>query len=775
MTQVFISYSRKDIEFVERLASDLQSAGLVVWYDLSGLEGGTRWGIEIQSAIENSQFFLAVLSPNSLNSKWVQREFLFAESCNLKVIPLQYLPCRLPMWLLDLQLIDLQGKNYTPNFERLLKALGVQRQVVEPQNKVKVEAEIKDREVQQEKERRLKDEEQRRKQAERDEIKAKMEAEAIERQTRQEQQKRLKAEEQGRKQAEKKQRNASNRARRAEVWQKWKPRLPRLAGWGVLGILLITAGFLAPGFMRGLQTSPQPTPPSILYSTSTLSPETAPMPISGYKWLRPADMMWMMPVPAGNYSMGGGAQEAYALCQKYSNKCEESWFTDANPAHSVTLDEFWIDETEVTMGMYAKCVMAGICQPPENVSSYTRSNYYENQQYTYYPVIYVSWQDATEYCKWAGARLPSEAEWEIAARGGQEGRLFPWGNQEPDETLANYGKKIEDTTKVGSYPAGVSRYGNLDMAGNVKEWVDAWYEAYPGGDPNANIYFGQVYRVLRGGGMGDDFNLLATAREYDFPDSSNFDIGFRCERSLTETAYPTAFNTATANRSLPVISTPPPTATAFFESILDFIAKNTPTFEDDFSKPRNGWGNVSEGDQIFYLVGDGSLSIRDYIEPNVDPNYYPPDFLVPGDSFPLNGIFNASDFALQFQIRFGDLKSIGIQFRSSADDLLHASSTLDTGYRFTLYSTGDWDLKKRPSDETGAAGYQRINITNFNEVLLIEKGSNCSIFLNSQLLYEGTDFSTSHSSNRIVVYGNSNKSSGSFDNFKFWNLVGLDF
>jgi hypothetical protein len=85
MGQVFISYSRKDINFIKRLAADLQAAGLTAWYDLSGLDGGTTWGSEIQSAIEKSQFFVVVLSPNSLNSKWVQREFLFAESCNLRV------------------------------------------------------------------------------------------------------------------------------------------------------------------------------------------------------------------------------------------------------------------------------------------------------------------------------------------------------------------------------------------------------------------------------------------------------------------------------------------------------------------------------------------------------------------------------------------------------------------------------------------------------------------------------------------------------------------
>ncbi len=249
MTQVFISYSRKDIKFVKRLAEDLNAAGFTVWYDLSGLDGGTTWGSEIQSAIENSQFFLVVLSPNALASKWVQREFLFAENCNLKVIPLQYLPCRLPMWMLDLQLIDLQGKNYAPNFERLLKALGAPVVAVEPLEKDKTEAEKQAREVAQEQEKRLKDEELKR--------------------TGRRKRRRSRPARNSRNVTRLKKtcagRQKSNSARpqtgpgREQAWRIWKPRLPRLAGLGVVGVLLIGAIFLAPGLLRGLPARAQPT------------------------------------------------------------------------------------------------------------------------------------------------------------------------------------------------------------------------------------------------------------------------------------------------------------------------------------------------------------------------------------------------------------------------------------------------------------------------------------------------------------------------------------
>jgi peptide/nickel transport system substrate-binding protein len=126
MTQVFISYSRKDIAFVESLANDLKAAGLEVWYDLSGLEVGTRWGMEIQNALQQSQYFLVVLSPNSIESEWVEKEFLYANSLKRKIIPLLYIPCSLPMWFINLHFIDFQGRNYKLHFPELLKALGIQ-------------------------------------------------------------------------------------------------------------------------------------------------------------------------------------------------------------------------------------------------------------------------------------------------------------------------------------------------------------------------------------------------------------------------------------------------------------------------------------------------------------------------------------------------------------------------------------------------------------------------------------------------------------------------
>jgi hypothetical protein len=125
MAQVFVSYSRRDLPFVEQLAADLNRAGLNVWFDLTGLEGGERWSEKIQDAIRNSQYVIVVLSPDSVKSEWVEREFLFASNANKKIIPLLYRQCELPLNYLNLNYIDVQGTNYQLNFDRIMRCFNV--------------------------------------------------------------------------------------------------------------------------------------------------------------------------------------------------------------------------------------------------------------------------------------------------------------------------------------------------------------------------------------------------------------------------------------------------------------------------------------------------------------------------------------------------------------------------------------------------------------------------------------------------------------------------
>jgi serine/threonine-protein kinase len=210
---------------------------------------------------------------------------------------------------------------------------------------------------------------------------------------------------------------------------------------------------------------------------------------------------------------------------------------DEKPVHKVTLDAFWIDKTEVTNKMYSLCVEAGVCREPALNRSYTHSSYYGNSEFDDYPVIYVNWNMAKTYCEWADRRLPTEAEWEKAARG-ENANVYPWGNKTPNYRLLNYNSFVGDTTEVGTYPDGASIYGAYDMAGNVWEWVNDWYsETYYSSSPSSNPEgpdSGQ-YRVLRGGAWYfHDSNVRSAYRYGDDPDdptiASSY-IGFRCSRS----------------------------------------------------------------------------------------------------------------------------------------------------------------------------------------------------------------------------------------------------
>lgn len=226
------------------------------------------------------------------------------------------------------------------------------------------------------------------------------------------------------------------------------------------------------------------------------------------------DGMTLVYVPAGEFTMGS-----------------EDGNPDERPVQKVTLAAFWIDRTEISNKMYSLCVADNVCKKPTDNSSGTRLNYYGNPDYDNFPVIQVGWIMASSYCEWAGRRLPTEAEWEKAARG-TDARTYPWGDTAPNENLLNYNNAVGDTTAVGSYPNNASPYGALDLAGNVTEWVADWYDIYPGGNASASPGdFGNKFRVLRGGAWNDTASgVRSTYRNGLIVSNANSRLGFRCAR-----------------------------------------------------------------------------------------------------------------------------------------------------------------------------------------------------------------------------------------------------
>ncbi|HMQ55315.1 MAG TPA: SUMF1/EgtB/PvdO family nonheme iron enzyme, partial [Anaerolineae bacterium] len=202
------------------------------------------------------------------------------------------------------------------------------------------------------------------------------------------------------------------------------------------------------------------------------------------------------------------------------------------PAHEVDLPAFEIDRFEVTNTEFAQFAeQTGFVTYAEQGSSKNWRDVAEGKDN--HPVVYVTWDDASAYCEWAGKRLPTEAEWEKAARG-DDARAYPWGSEFNPENGNFYEGGIRGTTAVGSFPGEASPSGVEDMAGNVREWVADYFLPYPGQAADADPFFGEENRVNRGGGWfdGEDGEIVTTYNRNAGPPgtSANDDIGFRCAR-----------------------------------------------------------------------------------------------------------------------------------------------------------------------------------------------------------------------------------------------------
>ena len=560
---VFMSYSRRDDAVMRRIVAFLREQGIKVWVDNEKLVPGTPvWEREIEKAVQGASAIVVVLSPDSNDSVWVRREISFADQYEKRVFPLLVRgdeKTSISIRLNDRQYVDIRSNEdaglnlVSAALFRYLEELNEQEQSPKKEasrlavqkadeERIALEKIVADR-------------------------KAKEDADRLAVQKIEEERIALEKVVADRKTKEDAERLATQRESEQQAKIIAKPTSVvenktvskdnlRLFGiGGAILFLLILGGFGlnyiiknlpvatataptandTPTFELTTSTSvsftstPQPTEtliPTPVSFTPTSQPTNMPPadPVVGSTWTQTIDGMILLYVPAGEFLMG-------------STDADTSASSDEKPQHTVTLDAYWIDQTEVTNAQYAKCVADnGACKKPTNKSSYTPSSHYGNSEFDNYPVVSVDWNMANAYCSWAERELPTEAQWEKAARG-IDGNIYPWGNESPNSNLLNYNQNVGDVTEVGKYPNGKSVYGAYDMAGNVWEWVSDWYrDTYYQSSPLSNPlgpYTGQ-YRVHRGGSWNDIEDLVtrSASRNWYTPGFTLNIIGFRCARSL---------------------------------------------------------------------------------------------------------------------------------------------------------------------------------------------------------------------------------------------------
>jgi|APSaa5957512622_1039677.scaffolds.fasta_scaffold08944_2 eukaryotic-like serine/threonine-protein kinase len=317
-----------------------------------------------------------------------------------------------------------------------------------------------------------------------------------------------------------------------------------LGGGVFLLVCLLALGGLGFGASRFLAAGQAESPEVIQTEEITVQESTLPPQITETPIVMPSPSATPEPVvreaklvhiPVGEFVMGSDPSEKYF------------WGAEA-PQHDVFLDEFWIYDIEVTNAMYRACDEADICPRPAENHSRTHNDYYTNPEYDNYPVVYVTYPAAQAYCKWVGGRLPSEAEWEKAARG-TDGRMYPWGdkeieirfanfcdvgcpNTEPNEIESGFDDGFRDLAPVASFPDGISPFGVYDMAGNALEWVADWY----GSDYYSSTAYinptgptsGSRHPIRGGSWYSGREGLRTSARASLKPDAIYDTVGFRC-------------------------------------------------------------------------------------------------------------------------------------------------------------------------------------------------------------------------------------------------------
>jgi formylglycine-generating enzyme required for sulfatase activity len=538
--RVFLCHASQDKPAVRELYFALKTEGWIdPWLDKAKILPGQDWEMVIEKAVDDSDMVVVCLSSQSITKEgFVQREIRYAYDMALEkpddtifLIPLRLDDCNVPRKLRTLHWVDYFGFDKENSYSDLLEVLKLRYE-----QKMRLEAEELERN-QREQQAKHEVEELARKRVAEQATHEKAEREAKEKAEHE-------ANELARKTAvEKVNREAKEKAEQEK--REAKAKIEReinttpihlspkrdydspivitqmifglsvlvLFAWGIYTIYLsrIPKQPVAPPAVFSPTDMATPEPPTFtsMPFTPTPQPTETPIPPPTLAPIKGKDGMTLLYVPEGEFTMGSDS----------SHQSEEK------PQLQVYLDSFWIDQTEVTNAMFKKCVDVGECTSPRD------TNHFSNSSYANHPVIYVNWKQANAYCSWVDRRLPTETEWEKAARG-TDGRTYPWGEGIDCDKANYYGCKI-DTTPVGIYKSEKSPYGAYDMAGNVWEWVSSLYQPYPYVVTDGREDMSSSGdRVLRGGSwINVDDNVRSAYRNRSNPLFSFNFFGFRCARS----------------------------------------------------------------------------------------------------------------------------------------------------------------------------------------------------------------------------------------------------
>ena len=323
---------------------------------------------------------------------------------------------------------------------------------------------------------------------------------------------------------------------------------PRWALLGVGGAIVVVVGFLGIRGLMGIGGGTEGDEPTAFPKPTTPVPATegAPTPTfeptqdastpeglqGGTIVINAVDGAEIVYIPEGEFTMGSNPTEGYEFCLDYppasGAECKISWFEQESPPHAVFLSAFWIQKTEVSIAQYWQCVNTGVCDSMD-----------QQGRPTDHPVSNLDWNQARTYCQWAGLDLPTEAQWEKAARGATS-RIWPWGSERPTVSMLNtLESEFDDTVPVGFYSDAASYYGLVDMGGNVWELVFDWFREDFYKSPEASAMDTQGppsspdgFRVLKGSGYIGDFNDARISNRLPvYPTYAGHHVGFRCAGS----------------------------------------------------------------------------------------------------------------------------------------------------------------------------------------------------------------------------------------------------